>query len=60
MHKTFQNNLSVEVGGLKQWPVIRQTLTGHTDSVYSVVFSPDGTRIVSGSSDETVQIWDAV
>src|SRR3984885_15005259 len=60
MHNAFQNTLSVEVGRLKQWPVVRQTVTGHTDRVYSVAFSSDGTRIVSGSSDKTVRIWDAV
>ena len=34
-------------------------LTGHTDSVSSVAFSPDGNRIVSGSDDNTVRVWDA-
>ena len=26
----------------------------------SASFSPDGTKVVSGSNDETVRIWDAV
>jgi WD40 repeat protein len=34
-------------------------MNGHTDSVQSVAFSPDGTRIVSGSSDWTIRLWDA-
>ncbi len=34
-------------------------LQGHSDSVTSVVWSPDGTKVVFGSSDKTVRIWDA-
>ena len=30
---------------------------GHSDRVHSVVFSADGTIIVTGSSDNTVRIW---
>ena len=35
-------------------------LNGHTETVYSVAFSPDGTRIVSGSSDKSVRVWNAL
>lgn len=35
------------------------TLRGHVESVWSVHFSPDGTRIVSGSADDNLKIWDA-
>jgi hypothetical protein len=49
-------------GGLSWWLLKRRasiTYTGHTDWVYDVAWSPDGTRIVSTSKDTTVQIWDA-
>ena len=38
------------------WQVF--TLAGHSDGVVSLDFSPNGTRIVSGSPDKLVKIWD--
>jgi hypothetical protein len=35
------------------------TLRGHASWVISVAFSPDGTRLASGSRDHTVRLWDA-
>lgn len=36
----------------------RQTLEGHSNWISSMVFSPDGTRLASGSWDKTVKVWD--
>ncbi|MDM3848128.1 MAG: hypothetical protein PT116_24630, partial [Aphanizomenon gracile PMC638.10] len=32
-------------------------LSGHSKLVQSVVFSPDGKTLVSGSVDNTIKIW---
>jgi WD40 repeat protein len=34
-----------------------QVFEGHTDSVTSIAFAPDGTRFASTSSDDTIRIW---
>ncbi|KAJ5908983.1 hypothetical protein N7495_001665 [Penicillium taxi] len=40
------------------WSLSLQTLEGHSDSVTSVAFSPDGLTLASGSWDNTIKLWD--
>jgi WD40 repeat protein len=42
-----------------EWGACLQTLGGHSNSVTSVAFSHDSTRLASASNDSTVKIWDA-
>ena len=37
-----------------------RALEGHSDAIRSIRFSPDGTRLVSGSQDNTIRVWDFV
>ncbi|KIK41336.1 hypothetical protein CY34DRAFT_31980, partial [Suillus luteus UH-Slu-Lm8-n1] len=36
---------------------VGEPLRGHADGVNSVSFLPDGTRIVTGSQDDTIRLW---
>jgi WD40 repeat protein len=43
---------------LSESPALVQILSGHQHAVNAVVVSPDGRRVVSGSLDRTVAVWD--
>ena len=39
---------------------LSEKTNAHSDCVRSVAFSPDGTKIVSGSDDKTIKVWDII
>jgi WD40 repeat protein len=61
------SRIAAKYGAWQQWQVVcgrayswnacESILTGHSNSVESVAFSQNGKRIVSGSYDQTVRIW---
>jgi WD40 repeat protein len=56
--REFTRTFRIRVGGLLSWPVRPLEWTGHTDYITSVSYSPNGMRVVTGSVDKTVRIWD--
>ena len=56
----LQKHALIISGQPPSWPVAVCTLQGHTGPVTSVTHSPDGRHIVSGSSDKTIRVWNAI
>ena len=38
--------------------LLSEKTNAHSGDINSVAFSPDGTKIVSGSDDQTIKVWD--
>ena len=39
--------------------LLSEKTNAHSDWIMSVAFSPDGTKIVSGSRDWTIKVWES-
>jgi WD40 repeat protein len=55
----FTKGIKVQRGRLMSWPAPPLEWIGHDGTVNSISYSPNGCYIITGSSDNTIRIWDA-
>ncbi len=65
-YSPVNSSLIASAGGdntVKLWDLANDvvtTLGTHRDTVNSIAFSPDGKKLISGSDDYTIKLWDVV
>jgi WD40 repeat protein len=63
LHRKYSSEIKFLVGVTGRhegvWGPCINVIEGHSEWVNSVAFSNDGTRVVSGSLDSTVRVWDS-
>src|SRR5258706_5629673 len=57
--REFTRAIKMRVGNLSSWPAPPLEWAGHAGCVRSVSYSPNGARVVTGSDDHTIRIWDS-
>jgi WD40 repeat protein len=57
-YEIFPASPQLLISDLSSLRFLDKTLTGHSDMVTSVVYSPDGRYLASGSWDNTIKIWE--
>src|SRR6266702_1786689 len=56
---SFPRILRVERGKLSHWPPSEMVISNVGGGVLSMALSPEGQRIVSGSDDRSIRVWNA-
>src|SRR5258706_8487476 len=56
--REFTRAIKMRVGNLSSWPAPPLEWAGLAGCVWSVSYSPNGARVVTGSDDHTIRIWD--
>jgi WD40 repeat protein len=51
-------NVEVEVLDLVSGEALRPPVVGHTATVWTITYSPDGSRMVTTAADGSASLWD--